>query len=222
MVLSKKEIISRIKNKQLSFTPELDGFQMQPHSVDLRLGFDFHIPKSWTVTDEGRKALTIDPLMSDIKSMSFDKISLKPGQYFELLPQEYIVATTLEKINLNAPDLMGILFPRSSINRRGLAVDLSGIVDVGYSGYLMIPIVNNTHRQTIRIYPGERICQIIIQTISSEIDNEEALMHGLNQAKYHNNDEGFITGRADKSDEIKLIKQGKISSLKSKYKVKIK
>jgi len=134
MVLSKKDILNRIKKEKLIFSPSLDGFQLQPHAIDLRLGLDFHIPKTWQLSKEGRKVINIDPLRADIES-SFEKITLKPGQYFELMPREYIIATTLEFIELNSEDIMGVLFPRSSINRRGLAVDLSGIVDVMYKGY---------------------------------------------------------------------------------------
>ena len=33
---------------------------------------------------------------------------------------------------------------RSSVNRRGISVDLTGIIDAGYEGQLIIPIRNNT------------------------------------------------------------------------------
>ncbi|HLD03957.1 MAG TPA: dCTP deaminase, partial [Candidatus Dojkabacteria bacterium] len=168
MVLSKKHIIEKIKSGEIQFEPMIDGFQLQPHSVDLRLGYDFHIPRTWELTKEGRKVINIDPFSENNKS-NFDKVSLNPGQSFEILPKEYIIATTLEVITIKSKELMAILFPRSSVNRRGLAVDLSGIIDVGYHGKLMIPIVNNTHEQIIKIYPGERICQIIFEKISSQI-----------------------------------------------------
>lgn len=219
MILSKKDILTKIDKKELVFEPMIDGFQLQPHSVDLRLGFDFHLPKTWQLTKEGRKALTVDPMDNNVTGDTFEKLTLKPGQYFELLPEEYIVASTLEKVELNSLDVMGVLFPRSSVNRRGLAVDLSGIIDVGYNGYLMIPIINNTQKQTIRIYPGERICQIIFQTISTELSKEEALIHGLSKAKYHDNNEGFIGSRSDRDEETKYIKSGDIDALKKKYSV---
>jgi deoxycytidine triphosphate deaminase len=218
MVLSKKHILERIQRKELAFEPGLDGFQLQPHSVDLRLGFDFHLPKTWEMTEEGRKTITIDPLLSG-DHKSFEQINLKPGQYFELMPREYVVGTTMEKVVLNAPDLMAVLYPRSSINRRGLAVDLSGIIDVNYKGYLMIPIMNNTQEQIIRVYPGERICTVVFQTISSNISLKDSSMHGLTKAKYQSNNQGFIGSKTDKDEEINLIRSGKISQLKKKFKV---
>jgi dCTP deaminase len=219
MVLSKDDLLKRIRNSELEFSPSIDGFQLQPHAIDLRLGFKFQIPRTWKMTDKGRESLIIDPLFSNKEHNNFDEVVLKPGQYFDLLPEEYVISTTLEKISINSPDLMAVLYPRSSINRRGLAVDLSGIVDVGYSGYLMIPIVNNTQKQVIRIYPGERICQIVFQKLSSNVSHVDAQMHGLQKAKYNNNDIGFISGKSDKDEEIKLIKSGSLEELKQKYSI---
>lgn len=220
MVLSKKHILEKIKNQELNFIPMIDGWQLQPHSVDLRVGYDFHIPRTWELNKEGRKVINIDPLNPD-STNNFDKITLKPSQYFEIMPKEYVIATTLETIELKGKDFMAILFPRSSMNRRGLALDLSGIIDVGYKGKLMIPISNNTNEQIIRIYPGERICQIIIEQISTQISPREVLNHGLYKARYHGAIGGFMPGKTDKLEEINLIKHGKLSELKKKYALKI-
>ena len=219
MVLTKHDILERIGKRDIDFEPSLDGFQMQPHSVDLRLGYSFHLPKTWELTEKGRMALNIDPLLNGV-SKNFSEIVLKPGQYFELLPKEFVVAITFERIILNAPDLMGVLYPRSSINRRGLSVDLSGVIDVNYKGFLMIPIVNNTFEQIIRIYPGERICSVVFETLSSSVSPEDAESHGLNKAKYNNNEQGFIGSKTDKEEEIELIRKGEVLKLKEKYKIK--
>lgn len=217
MVLTRKNILDRIAKGEIRFTPNLDKFQLQPHSIDLRLGKSFHLPKSWVITKQGRTALHIDPLMKN--SDNFEKIDLKEGQYFELLPSEYVVATTLEKLELNADDLMGVLYPRSSITRRGLAVNLTGIIDVHYSGYLMIPILNNTENQIIRVYPGERICSVLLEELTSNVSEKEAQKHGLKKAKYTNNEIGFIGGKTDREDENDLIRSGKIAKLKKEYSI---
>jgi deoxycytidine triphosphate deaminase len=219
MVLTKSDILKRISNNDINFKPSLDGFQLQPHSVDLRLGYSFHLPKTWELTEKGRLALNIDPLLNKA-SKNFNEIILKPSQYFELLPKEFVVAITLERIILNAPDLMGVLYPRSSINRRGLSVDLSGVIDVNYNGFLMIPIVNNTFEQIIRIYPGERICSVVFETLSSSVSPKDAESHGLNKAKYNNNAQGFIGSKTDKDEEVELIRKGKISKIKEQYCIK--
>ena len=220
-VLTKSEIIEYIKKGKLKFEPNLDGFQLQPHAIDLRIGYSFYVPKTWRVTKNGREALKIDPLDQNCLKQNFEKIILKDGQYFELLPKEFIIGTTLEKIDMHSGDIMGVLYPRSSANRRGLSVDLSGIIDVWYKGNLMLPISNNTQTQTIKIYPGERICQITLHTLSSNINKQQGLIHGLSKTKYSHKQKEFIFGKKDKNCETSLIKSGKIKILKRNYKVEI-
>jgi dCTP deaminase len=212
MILTRNEISAFITSGKLGFEPALDGFQNQPHAVDLRLGMVFYLPKIWKLTDEGREVLNVD--VTESAGDNFEKIELKPGQYFELAPGESIIASTLEKVSLNADDLMGVLYPRSSINRRGLSVDLTGIVDAHYCGHLMIPILNKTSSQVIRIYPGERICQIVFQTLSSELSKEEALRHGKNGAKYDGCDAKNLASRKDADEEMELIRNGDFDALK--------
>ncbi len=219
MVLTRNEILDEIKNGRLDFKPMIDGFQLQPHAVDLRLGKDFFIPRKWKLTKKGREAIIIDPF-SPVDSENFEGLELDFGQYFELLPGEFVIAKTLEEVEIKANDLMAVLFPRSSINRRGLAVDLSGIIDTGYKGKLMIPIMNNTSKQVIRVYPGERICQVIFQKLVSSLRKDEVKMHGLQPARYSGSTKGFVGGKPDKKSEIDLIKLGKIDQLKNRFKIK--
>lgn len=219
-VLTKKEIIDFIKTGKLNFQPNLDGFQIQPHAIDLRLGYTFYLPKTWEMTKLGREVVKVDPLDINHNGDLFEKINLKNGQFFEIMPKEFIIATSLEKIKLNNGSIMGILYPRSSINRRGLSVDLSGIIDAWYNGNLMIPIVNNTETQTIRIYPGERFCQVTFETLNTQLNRADAMRHGLQRAKYVGSNEQTIGSKSDKKREIELIKNGKMKELKSKYKIK--
>lgn len=219
-ILTRSEIHDLIKSKKLVFEPGLDAFQLQPHAVDLRLGYVFHIPKTWKVTPEGRKSIQVDPLDANGHDDNFDQVILKPGQYFEILPREFVIVSTLEKITINDDNLMAVLYPRSSVNRRGLAVDLTGIIDVWYSGQLMIPLLNNTETQTIRIYPGERICQVTFDQLSSSVNKADAFQHGLSKAKYLSSTDTSLNYRIDKKSEIDLVKTGEILKLKNKYKIK--
>jgi len=212
-VLSRVDIIDHIRQGKLGFTPNLDGFQMQPHAVDLRLGTKFRLPRHWRMTEEGRKAVTVDPFESN--GDEHEIVELKPGQVFELLPGEVIIGETLERIELSCDNLMAILFPRSSLNRRGLSVDLSGIVDVWYHGSLIIPISNKTD-QVIRLYPGERICQLIFETLTTGIDRDSAQQHGLNRAKYVTGEQAH---QQDRREEIALIQEGRLTELKERYKL---
>ncbi|MCF7795925.1 dCTP deaminase [Patescibacteria group bacterium] len=217
-VLTKKEILKEIKNSGLIFNPNLDRYQLQPHAVDLRLGFHFCVPKTWKLEKEGRRAFNIDYL-NDKERNSFDEMNLKEGQYFEILPREFVIASTLEKVEINNLNIMAVLYPRSSFNRRGLSVDLSGIVDTGYKGKLMIPIRNNTN-QIVKIYPGERICQLVFQDLKSKLTQEEADIHGVEKAKNLGlEDSDILKNSYDKGEETKYISKGKIKELKEKYNI---
>lgn len=213
-VLSRKDIISHINEGKLGFKPNLDGFQMQPHAVDLRLGTQFRIPRHWHMTKQGREAIVVDPFK---ESKEYNEtVTLSPGQVFELLPGEKIIAETYEAVELKCDNIMAILFPRSSLNRRGLSVDLSGIVDVWYQGKLIIPVSNQTD-QVIRLYPGERICQLIFETISTPMDEQSASLHGLNKAKYMTQEDPQF--KQDRNEEIELIQSGHLDELKTKFRL---
>ncbi len=205
-VLVKGQILQKIKEGVISFTPSLDTFQIQMHSVDLRIGMTFLVPRMWQMTPKGREAILMDHL--DGGNKHFETLELEEGQYFELLPNEHVLVSTLETIHMPA-NLMGILYPRSSVNRQGLSVELSGIIDAGYEGTLMIPIRNNQPSQVIRIYPGERFCQIVFHTLDEEVE--------IRESRYHKKD--IATGvLPDKSEEEReMLRSGKMKELKKNY-----
>ncbi len=215
MPLTKNKIIARIESKSIEFSPALDMFQLRPHAIDLRLGYTFLVPKSWRLTAKGREAMSIDHLDKN-RPEYFDIVELEQGQCFEILPGEHIIVSTLEKITM-PKDVMAVLYPRSSVNRRGLSVDLTGIVDCGYKGQLAIPVRNNTGHQVIKLYPGERICQIVLEEIGESID--DAVMTN----RYHGKDiiEGSIRSNPglgiSGEEELELIQRGAIKELKEKF-----
>ncbi|MDB5259204.1 MAG: deoxycytidine triphosphate deaminase [Candidatus Taylorbacteria bacterium] len=207
-ILTSKDILKRIEAGDISFKPGLDSFQIQGHSVDLRLGYTFLIPKTWKHTPQGRVGMPIVDFDNMTRDM-FEVVELEAGQYFELLPQEHVLVSTFETVKV-PDDLMAVLYPRSSTNRKGLSLDLTGIVDSGYEGQLILPIRNSTVSNTIRLYPGERICQIIFEELTGKTE--------MRKSKYHKRDiaEG---AQKEKEDEAKLIKSGAITQLKKDFKV---
>jgi dCTP deaminase len=213
-ILTKKQLLERIKSGNMVFEPSLDVFQLQAHAIDLRLGYTFMLPKRWHLTEHGREALNVDHL-SEQRPDYFDVIELEKTQTFDLLPGEYVLASTLETISV-PDDLMAILYPRSSTNRKGLSVDLTGIVDSGYQGQLVIPIRNNTESQIIKLYPGERFCQIVFERLDETAE--------VRESRYHQKDiiEGFIKKDAKNSEkddvELRLVREGNIPELKEQHK----
>lgn len=205
-ILTKKQILERIQSGNISIKPGLDQFQLQEHSIDLRLGFTFMIPKLWHMTPKGRESLDITHF--DKRNHEyFEVVELEQGQYFDFLPQEYVLVSTLETIKM-PNDAMAILYPRSSTNRKGLSLDLTGIIDAGYEGQLIIPIRNNTRSQAVRLYPGERLCQVVFEELSTPVSPKPS--------KYHQKD--IIEGiQMEKKAEVDLIISGDLKQLKEKY-----
>lgn len=217
MILTRKEILAEIKAGTIRFDPGIDGFQLQPHAIDLRLGYKFLIPKNWQYT-EGRGRQAIKTSIDDAAQHKeqYDEVVLQPGEYFELAPNEFVIGTSLERIELSSPDLMAILFPRTSTNRRGINLSLSGIIDAHYHGNLIFPMSNEAGNQVIRVYPGERVCQVIFERLASPISAEEASLHGLTQAKYNNSSEIY---KLDKDEERKAIIEGRLDEIKQQHRV---
>jgi deoxycytidine triphosphate deaminase len=108
---------------------------------------------------------------------------------------------------------MAVMYPRSSTNRKGISVDLTGIIDSGYEGQLVIPIRNNTNSQTVRLYPGERFCQVVFERLAEPVEPR--------QSRYHQRDiiDGVDVDSLDleRQTEINLIMSGDIKKLKRKY-----
>ncbi len=214
MILSRQDILSQIASGGIRFSPEIDRFQLQPHAIDLRLGYKFLIPRNWTFDEKGRRAIKVSIDDADAHPEQFDEVILKPGQYFDLLPNEFVIGTSLERIELNAPNLMAILFPRTSTNRRAIDLSLSGIIDVGYKGNLIFPMKNEAGNQVIRVYPGERVCQVIFEELKTPLTAEEANLHGMTAAKYSGSDGAY---RLDKDDERTLLVDGKLDEMKKRF-----
>lgn len=211
MILTRHDIRRLIESGGIGFTPPLDPWQDQPHAVDLRLGTTFYVPRIWKLSDRGREIITVDVTKAN---EHYDTVELKPGQYFELAPNEAILASTLERIELKEPDIMGVLYPRSSVNRKGLSVDLTGIIDAHYAGHLMIPLWNRTQSQVIRLLPGERICQVVFEKLTEGLEREDALRHGAQTAKYEGACAGTLHSKADDDEEMELLRSGDLESLK--------
>jgi dCTP deaminase len=210
-VLTRAEILTYVTDGKVTFSPALDTFQLQAHSVDLRLGFTFLVPKSWHLTKKGREALHMDYFAED-RPEYFDIVELEQGQFFDLLPGEHILVSSLESIKI-PDDLMAVMYPRSSTNRKGISVDLTGIIDSGYEGQLVIPVRNNTQSQTVRLYPGERFCQVVLERLDQSVD--------ARKSRYHQRDiiEGVDVDslEAERTTEIDLIRSGDIKKLKSEH-----
>lgn len=144
MILSDKTIMHMVKEGSLLIEPMMEH-QIQPASVDIRLGNTFSI-----VEDSSTGIITLGKEIQ-YKTMTADTYILLPGQF--------VLATTMEYISL--PDhLTAFVEGRSSLGRMGLFIQNAGWVDPGFEGEITLELFN-ANRCAIELQAGRRIGQLV-------------------------------------------------------------
>ena len=153
MILADKDIKKSLKSGELYISPLKDE-QIQPASVDLRIGRSFSKPvktRSITTFDE-------DVPCYDCTQ---DTIVIDPG--------EFILATTMETIHI-PKDISAFVEGRSSIGRMGLFTENAGWIDPGFRGEITLELYNASPNK-ILIEAGRRVCQLVFARTESPADN---------------------------------------------------
>lgn len=151
MILSDGTIRKYLQQGDLKIEPIIEE-QIQPASVDLRLGNHF---------------LKVDE--NTIESMSLDK-EIKYVEFTSneviIPPHSFLLATTLEYIKL--PNyLTAFVEGRSSIGRIGLFIQNAGWVDPGFEGEITLELYN-ANRLPIKLTAGRRVCQLVFAEMDKE------------------------------------------------------
>lgn len=154
MILSDKTISEMLESGRLSITP-LEKYQIQPASVDIRLGDTFS-----GVYSEFEEIISLDKATSCTTAKT-DKFILFPGQF--------ILATTMEYFSL-PNDLTAFVEGRSSIGRLGLFIQNAGWVDPGFKGEITLELYN-ANRYPIELHAGRRIGQLVFAQLDCEAIN---------------------------------------------------
>jgi len=150
MILSDKTIIRMLKEKTLLIDP-IEKEQIQPASVDVRLGNTFSI-----IEDSPSGIIT---LQSEIRYKT-----IKTEKYL-LLPGQFVLATTLEFFSL-PNNLTAFVEGRSSLGRMGLFIQNAGWVDPGFEGEITLELFN-ANRCAIELQSGRRVGQLVF----AQMDN---------------------------------------------------
>jgi len=171
-ILSDRDIRKRLEKESIEITPDIREEQIQPGSLDVRLGEDY------TNEDSGE-------IFEDV-----DEVVIKPWQFY--------LGHTMDKIKLPA-DLSAMVSGRSSWGRKGLLIHATaGWVDAGFSadtenGSDITLEIFNLSTEEIRIKPGERIGQLVFFEMSSPAEEP---YNKKSNAKY-NEQEGPTPSRID-------------------------
>ena len=158
-ILSDKDIIKYLEEGKIEIDPILDEKQIQPSSVDMRLGDEFKVFKVI------RKAY-IDPKDEDDISSYMEEIKVPKGEAFIIHPSEFALATTAEYVKI-PDDLVARVEGRSSMGRLGVTMHVTaGFIDPGFEGNITLEI-SNIGAMPVALYPGQRVCQIVFETMTS-------------------------------------------------------
>lgn len=133
-----------IEEKTLVIEP-ITKEQIQPASVDIRLGNTFSI-----VDDTPSGIITLGGKI-EYKTIVTDTYLILPGQF--------VLATTMEYFEL--PDnLTAFVEGRSSLGRMGLFIQNAGWVDPGFKGEITLELYN-ANKCAIELKAGRRVGQLV-------------------------------------------------------------
>ncbi len=144
MILSDETLRRMIAEGSIVVEP-LEPFQVQPASIDLRLGRQF-----LKIDENSLEALSLD---AELPYVQIEK------EEIIIPPHSFLLATTVELIRLPA-DVTAFVEGRSSIGRIGLFIQNAGWVDPGFEGNITLELFN-ANRLPLRLASGRRICQIV-------------------------------------------------------------
>lgn len=154
MILSDKTILKMLDEGTLKISPIEEG-QVQPASVDIRLGNTFSI-----VEDSPSGIITLE---NEIKYKTITTDT------YILLPNQFVLATTMEYFDL-PNDLTAFVEGRSSLGRMGLFIQNAGWVDPGFKGEITLELYN-ANRCAIELKAGRRVGQLVFAKMDGEALN---------------------------------------------------
>jgi dCTP deaminase len=192
MILSDADIRQSVEKDELLIAPLDDpNLQIQPASVDLRLGMEFY-------EFDADAEIAIDPT-NDINIKNYgEKVTIQPGETYDLPPGSFVLGTTYEEVGLPS-DIAGVLIGRSSFGRLGIVPYTgAGFIDPGFKGELTLEFTNNGPF-TVTLRPGKtRIVQMMLFRTSSVADSP----YGHERGSKYQNQKGPAQSRLGEEQEI--------------------
>jgi dCTP deaminase len=144
MILSDETLRRMMAERRIVVEP-IEPYQVQPASIDLRLGRSF-----LRIDENSLDSLSLDAELPYIR-IEKDEIVIPP--------HSFLLATTVEFIKIPT-NVTAFVEGRSSIGRMGLFIQNAGWVDPGFEGTITLELFN-ANRLPLRLAAGRRICQIV-------------------------------------------------------------
>jgi dCTP deaminase len=194
MILSDRDLRARLAVGDFIVTPLADPeLQIQPASIDLRLADEFIVYKPGQIS-------CLDP--RDPKTLTAATELVKVGKggedAFILHSGEFALGSTIERVRI-PPDLVARVDGRSSIGRLAVVIHATaGFIDPGFEGQITLEL-SNLGRIPVKLYPGMRIAQIVLQSMSSPAE----VPYGEKRGSHYHGQSGPVASRLrlDHSDD---------------------
>lgn len=157
MILSDTTIEELIETERIEVAPEVESDQIQPASLDVRLG---------------KQLYDVD---NDVRMIDGDEIMLRPNTAYIGHTQDYIKLPD---------DVAAMLTGRSSVGRRGVIIHkTAGWIDPGFEGQLTLEMFNfGSDPETFEV--GKRIGQLVffrMDTASGGYDGQYQGQTGITE-----------------------------------------
>ena len=164
MILSDVDIRQRIEKGEIVIDPLDDpDLQIQPASVDLKLGEEFLDFRLTNIP-------CIHPNSENDVTEYVRKTIVKEGEEFILHPNDFVLGTTKERVEI-PPDLIAHVQGRSSLGRLAVVIHATaGVIDPGYRGQITLEL-SNLGTAPVALTPGMRISQVIFTELNTPAKN---------------------------------------------------
>lgn len=184
MILSDADLKERLAKGDLVVAPIDDPeLQIQPASIDLRLGTDFVIYRLQQVSClDSRDPRSVEDHVEHIEATAEEGFVLQPGAF--------ALGTTYERVRV-PDDLVARVEGRSSIGRLAIVVHATaGFIDPGFEGQITLEL-SNLGSCAVRLYPGMRISQIVFHEMKSPAERP----YGKARGSKYQGQEGPVASR---------------------------
>ncbi|MFW6448368.1 MAG: dCTP deaminase [Halobacteriota archaeon] len=210
MILSDREIRDRLADGSLVIEPLDDPeLQIQPASVDLRLGREFlefrqsnipYInPDSPAQVDEYTRRTVVED-RSETEQATLEaptRPTAHDDGVFILHPDDFVLGTTLERVEI-PDDLIAHVEGRSSLGRLAVVVHATaGLADPGFRGKITLEL-SNLGTAPVALKPGMRVSQLTFTELTSPAERP----YGAGRGSKYQDQEGPQASRLDEDHEF--------------------
>ncbi len=210
MILSDRDIRERLEAGSLVIEPLDDPeLQIQPASVDLRLGREFLEFKQSTipyinpdspaqVDKYTQRTVVEDEADTEQATLEVDDGTNRYDDgVFILHPDDFVLGTTKERVEI-PPDLIAHVEGRSSLGRLAVVVHATaGLCDPGYRGQITLEL-SNLGTAPVALRPGMRVSQLTFTQLTSTAERP----YGNDRGSKYQDQEGPQASRLDRDHEF--------------------